>query len=154
MRSTNGRACFEISGMEKQVFRHCHRVGYAECTLGNHIYYARYLDLLERARGELFRHLGSTFLHWQEQDTIFPVIEARLKYKGAARYDDLLVIEVWLTELGRIRLRFAYRILDEANRILIEAETSHVCAGMNDKPKRVPEELSKLLEPYLEEAGQ
>jgi acyl-CoA thioesterase FadM len=32
-----------------QVFVHRHRVHYAECTLGNHIYYARYLDLLEDA---------------------------------------------------------------------------------------------------------
>ena len=40
------------------VFRYIRRVTYAECTLGNHIYHARYLDLLEAARGEFFRQLG------------------------------------------------------------------------------------------------
>ena len=51
--------------MATEVFRHSHRVTYAECTMGNHIYYARYLDLLEAARGEFFRSLGTTLRHWQ-----------------------------------------------------------------------------------------
>jgi YbgC/YbaW family acyl-CoA thioester hydrolase len=78
-------------------FRHPHRVSYAECTLGNHVYHSRYLDWLEAARGEFIRALGSTVLQWQERDVIFPVIEARLRYKSPARYDDLLAIEVWPT---------------------------------------------------------
>ncbi|MGO9478838.1 MAG: hypothetical protein ACLP7I_12960, partial [Limisphaerales bacterium] len=30
-----------------------------------------------------------------------------------------------------------------------EAETFHVCAGVNEKPKRLPEELAAKLKPYL-----
>lgn len=80
-----------------EPFRHPHRVSYAECTVGNHIYHARYLDLLEAARGEFLRALGPTVLELQERDCIFPVIEARLRYKAPARYDDLLTIEAWVT---------------------------------------------------------
>src|SRR5712675_742282 len=108
-------------GMAGQKFLHQHRVTYAECTVGNHIYYARYLDLLEEARGEFFRHLGMTFQQLHESDTIFPVIEARLRYKGAARYDDVLRIEVWLTELERVRVNFAHRIFNERQELLVEA---------------------------------
>ena len=50
------------------MFCHTYRVTYADCTVGDHIYYSRYLDLLEAARGEFFRSLGCTFLQWQEQD--------------------------------------------------------------------------------------
>src|SRR6185436_3220392 len=100
--------------MTAQVFRHQHRVTYAECTLGNHVYYARYLDLLEEARGEFFRHLGAPFSRWQEEDTIFPVIECRLRYKEAARYDDVLTTEVWLMTVERVRLTFAYRIVNRS----------------------------------------
>ena len=63
------------------IFRHTHRVTYAECTVGNHVYHSRYLDLLEAARGEFIRSLGPTVLHWQEKDVIFPVIEARLRFQ-------------------------------------------------------------------------
>ncbi|HZQ47876.1 MAG TPA: thioesterase family protein [Verrucomicrobiae bacterium] len=134
------------------IFRHTHRVTYADCTVGNHIYYARYLDLLEAARGEFFRHLGLTFQQWQDRDIIFPVVECRLRYKAPARYDDVLTVELWLTAAGRIRLNFGSRILNAAGTLILEAETLHVCTSMDEKPKRLPEELAKLLQPWLPQA--
>ncbi len=130
-------------------FRHAHRVTYAECTIGNHIYHSRYLDLLEAARGEFIRSLGSTVLRWQENDMIFPVIEARVIYKFPARYDDLLAIEVWLTAIEKVRLNFGHRILNQSGKLILEAETFHVCTGIDEKPKRLPEELAEKLKPYL-----
>lgn len=132
-----------------QTFRHQHRVTYSECTVGNHIYYARYLDLLEAARGEFFRHLGKTFRQLQDEDIIFPVIECRLRYKSSARYDDVLTIEVWLTAAEKIRLNFAHRILNQDNLLILEAEVSHVCTSLNEKPKRLPEDLRDLLQPFV-----
>jgi acyl-CoA thioester hydrolase len=133
-------------------FCYSHRVTYAECTVGNHVYYARYLDLLEAARGAFFRELGESFFHWQERGSIFPVVECRLRYKAPARYDDVLAIEVWPTAIERLRLNFAYRINNQKNAILLEGETLHVCAGVNEKPKRMPAELSERLRPYLRAA--
>lgn len=135
--------------MTSVYFRHLHRVTYADCTVGNHIYYGHYLQLLEAARGEFFRHLDTTFLQWQERDVIFPVIECHLRYKGAARYDDVLAIEVRPTFAERIRLNFAHRIVNQTGALILEAETNHVCAGLNDKPKRLPEELIAKLHPFL-----
>ena len=117
--------------------------------MGNHVYYARYLDLLETARGEFFRHVGMPFKHLHESDTLFPVVEARLRYKGAGRYDDVLRIELWLTAMERVRLDFAYRIRNEAQKVIIEGNTLHVCATVNDRMKRLPEELVTRLRPYL-----
>ena len=133
-------------------FRHPHRVSYAECTLGNHVYHSRYLDWLEAARGEFIRSLGSTVLQWQERDVIFPVIEARLRYKSPARYDDWLTIEVWPMLIERVRLNFAHRIINQSGKLILEAETFHVCAGVNEKPKRLPAELADKLAPYLNPA--
>ena len=133
-------------------FRHPHRVSYAECTLGNHVYHSRYLDWLEAARGEFIRSLGSTVLQCQERDVIFPVIEARLRYKSPARYDDLLAIEVWPTLIERVRLNFAHRIINHNGKHILEAETFQVCAGVNEKPKRLPEELAEKLKPCLNPA--
>jgi acyl-CoA thioester hydrolase len=131
------------------IFTHTHRVTYSDCTAGNHIYHSRFLDILEAARGEFFRHLGRTFLYWQEQSTIFPVVECRLRYLAPARYDELLTIELWPTTAERVRLNFAYRILNERAALLVEAETFHVCTGLDEKPKRLPEELRTLLKSSL-----
>src|SRR5437762_1677580 len=75
--------------LEMPIFMHTHRVTYSDCTAGNHVYYSRFLDIVEAARGEFFRHRGRTFLYWQEQSTIFPVVECRLRYLAPARYDEL-----------------------------------------------------------------
>ena len=132
-----------------EPFRYEHRVTYAECTVGDHIYHSRYLDLLEAARGEFIRSLGSTVLRCQENDMIFPVIEARVRYKFPARYDDLLAIEVWVTAVEKVRLNFGHRILNQNGKLILEAETFHVCTGVDEKPKRLPEELAEKLKPYL-----
>ncbi|MGH7976139.1 MAG: acyl-CoA thioesterase [Limisphaerales bacterium] len=131
------------------MFQYTHRVTYAECTIGNHIYHSRYLDLLEAARGEFIRSLGPTVLHWQENDMIFPIIEARLNYTFPARYDDLLTVEVWVTAIEKVRLNFGHRILNQNGKLILEAETFHVCTGVGGKPKRLPEELGVNLKPYL-----
>ena len=130
-------------------FRHLHRVTYAECTMGNHIYYARYLELLKAARGAFFRELGTSFAEWQERGIVFPVVECHLHYQSPARYDDLLTIEIWPTAVRRVRLNFGYRITNAAGRSHLAAETWHACAGLNERPKRLPEELATRLAPWL-----
>ena len=117
--------------------------------MGNHVYYSRYLEMLEEARGEFFRQLGCPFLGLQEAGTAFPVIGLQISYKGAARYDDLLTIETFLIELGGIRVSFGYRVLNAAGSLLAEGETRHVCASVDEKPKRLPKDLSEKLQPYL-----
>ncbi|HEY5297670.1 MAG TPA: thioesterase family protein [Verrucomicrobiae bacterium] len=131
------------------MFRHLHRVTYAECTVGDHVYHSRYLDLLEAARGEFLRSLGANVLELQQRDFIFPVIEASLRYKFPARYDDLLTIEIWPIALEKIRLNFSHRILNQNGKLILEAETLHVCTGLDEKPKRLPEELAEKLKPCL-----
>jgi len=88
-------------------------------------------------------------LELQQRDFIFPVIEARLRYKFPARYDDLLTIEIWPIALEKIRLNFGHRILNQNGKLILEAETFHVCTGLDEKPKRLPEELAEKLKPCL-----
>lgn len=135
--------------MAGQIFTHTHRVTYAECTVGNHIYHARYLDLLEAARGEFCRHVGVSLVQLQEQDSIFPVIEVQMRFKTPARYDDVLTIEVWVTKLEKVRLNFAHRIRNQRGQVLLEAETFHVCTSVAEKPKRLPEVLATRLAPFM-----
>jgi acyl-CoA thioester hydrolase len=138
-----------LAAVAAPVFQHTHRVTFAECTVGNHVYHSRYLDLLEAARGGFFRHLGTSFQQWQERDALFPVIECRVRFKAMARYDEVLTIELWPALVARARLNFAARISNQAGALIAEAETFHACTGLDSKPKRLPEELAAKLQPYL-----
>lgn len=135
--------------MSDSLFQHRHRVVYAECTVGNHVYYSRYLDMLEEARGELFRQAGWPLLALQKDGTALPVIAAQIAYKGAARYDDLLTIELWITQLSGVRINFAFRIRLPGGALAAEGETRHVCAGLDEKPKRPPKGLRESLAAFL-----
>jgi acyl-CoA thioester hydrolase len=131
--------------MTPNTFKYISRVTYAQCTVGNHIYYARYLDILEAARGEFFRSLGIPLGTLQEQDTIFPVVGVEISYKAAARYDDVLTTEIWITECGAVRLNIGSRILKEDGTVILEGVTRHVCTTREEKPKRMPKELLEKL---------
>jgi len=133
-----------------EPFRHLHRVSYAECTVGDHIYHSRYLDLMEAARGEFLRSLGVTVRSFQDADFIFPVIEARLRYRFPARYDDLLTIEVRPTLVKCVRLNFGHRILNQDGKLILEAETFHACTSRDEKPKRMPEAFVAQLKLLME----
>lgn len=135
--------------MSASTFIHPHRVTYADCTVGNHVYYANYLHMLEAARGEFFRRLGAPLLKWQETGFMFPVVEVQLRYKTLARYDDALQIEVWVTAAERVRLNFAYRITNQTGGLVLEGETFHVCMNLEEKMKRLPEEFVAVVRPYL-----
>jgi acyl-CoA thioester hydrolase len=133
-----------------EPFRHLHRVSYAECTVGDHIYHSRYLDLMEAARGEFLRSLGVTVRSLQDADFIFPVIEARLRYRFPARYDDLLTTEVRPILVERVRLNFGHRILNQDGKLILEAETFHACTSRDEKPKRMPEAFVAQLKLLME----
>ncbi|MSU35829.1 MAG: acyl-CoA thioesterase [Pedosphaera sp.] len=137
--------------MPSLTFRFGHRVTYGDCTVGNHVYYGRYLEILEAVRGEFFRDIGTSFLELQNQGALFPVVEVRLRYRGAAHYDDELTIELSVISAKRVRLDFGYRIVDATGNVLVEGETHHVCTSVNNELKRLPSELVALLKSYLPE---
>ena len=131
----------------RKDFTHVLRVTYAHCTIGNHVYYARYLDMLEAARGEFFRHLGFSCLSLQDRDAVFQVTECSLKYLKPARYDEELHIRISLTEIRKVRLRFLYEISRGTDR-LVEGSSVMVCVSTAERPQRIPEELLRAFEPY------
>lgn len=131
-----------------QPFIHTLRVTYAHCTIGNHVYYSRYLDLLEAARGEFFRHIGFPCQALQVQDTVFQVTECHLKYLKPARYDDPLRIQITLDEVRKVRLRFRYEI-HRAEEHLVAGSTLLVCVSRDERPKRIPEDLLRAFTPYI-----
>lgn len=83
---------------------------------------------------------------------MFPVVEAHLRYKALARYDDLLQIEVWVTAAERVRLNFAYRVTNQTGALILEGETWHVCMNLEEKMKRLPEEFVVAVKPHLRPA--
>lgn len=127
-------------------FIYVHRVTYSDCTAGDHVYYGRYLDMLEAARGAFFRDAGLPLSKLQQAGSIFPVVECRLQYKRPARYDEVLEVRTLVTRADGVRINFGYQITNETGALILEGETWHVCTGLEGKPKRLPAELAGVLQ--------
>jgi len=139
--------------MSHKIFTCTHRVSYAECTVGNHVYHSRFLDILERARGEFLRSLNQSLAKLQEEGSGFPMVACEMEFKAMARYDDLLTIDLWLSALSGARFSCAGRIRDARGATVLNAVTHLACATLAGKPRRMPVQLVAALRDYLATTG-
>jgi acyl-CoA thioester hydrolase len=123
------------------------RVRYGDTDRMGFAYYANYLRWFEIGRAEMMRSLGTSYRDIEESGVALPVVEASCRYRKPARYDDALVIETAVAELGRASVAFAYRVVREADgELLASGRTQHCFLAPDGKPARAPAKLSELLE--------
>ena len=110
------------------------------------VYHATYLRWFEVGRCELIRAAGLSYARMEESGQSLPVVEARLRYRAPARYDDVLDIQAGVVDLGRVRTSFGYRILRSADALLLcEGETHHGCIDRSGRIVRFSAEVAEAL---------
>lgn len=123
------------------------RVRYAETDQMSVVYHANYLVWFEVGRVELFRQLGLDYKRMEiEQDLAVVVVEARVRFKSPARYDDLLTIRARVTHLRRFVLHFGYEVVRAADGVLLATgETIHVVTNRKMEKRSLPPECEATL---------
>jgi acyl-CoA thioester hydrolase len=72
------------------------------------------------------------------------VVEALLHYRRPAFFDDELTLSTHLADIGKVSLRFDYKVLKDGE-VLVTGHTRHACVDLaTGKPVRMPEELLML----------
>jgi acyl-CoA thioester hydrolase len=104
------------------------------------VYYANYLRFFESARAAYWRGLGKSYKDLESWGVALPVIEAHCNYRRSAHYEDLLAIDVGVSELRGASLRFAYRVLRGAE-LLADGYTRHAVIGPDGRPRALPAAL-------------
>ncbi|MBX7197486.1 MAG: acyl-CoA thioesterase, partial [Sandaracinaceae bacterium] len=89
-------------------------------------------------------HHGLDYRAWEERTKLgMPVVEAHLKYRSPARFDDLLDVETWVAECTRAKIVFESTIL-RGDELLAEAAITVVCVDMiAERIVSVPEEVKR-----------
>lgn len=109
------------------------------------LYYAEYLHLFERARGEYIRNCGMSYAEVEKKGIILPVREAQCRYRSPAHYDDLLLVRTGISEWARASLRFVYEIWSEDKaRLLATGMTQHALVNKEGRPVAVPDWFRNL----------
>jgi len=122
-----------------------YRVIYGDTDRAGVVYYANYLRLFEMGRTEWMRDvLGTPYRSLEESGVLFPVVEAHIRYKAPAFYDDLLEIRTALEDASKITLTFCYEIKREGM-LLVKGNTKHAAADTNGRLKKIPQSLSHAI---------
>jgi len=116
----------------------------------NNVHYLRYFEI---GRAEYLRDRGTPYKKLEEMGLKFPVVEAHLRYREPARYDDLLDIETEVEDLRAASVQFKYAIRRGAGSgpavgaVLCEGWTKHACLNEHNQLKRFPDFVLALLRP-------
>jgi len=121
------------------------RIRYKDTDLMGVVYYGNYLTFFEVARAEFMRDLGLPYSQMEDEGFSLAVIEAGAKYHANVGYDALISVMTKLSTIGRIRVRFDYRVLDERGKLVVDGHTVHACIGKQMKPMRLPPHLTDVI---------
>ena len=125
-----------------------HRVNYSETDQMGLVYHANYVIWLDMARTEHLRGTGVTYKEMEEQGVYLAVTDLQVRYRRAARYDDLVRIRCWVREVASRMVTFGYAIERAATgELLATAQTSLMALDRGHSPTRIPEHVRDLLAP-------
>lgn len=110
------------------------------------VYHANYLVWLDMARTEHLRQTGVTYREMEQQGVYLAVTEIRIRYRLAARYDDLLRIRCWVRDLASRRVTFGYAVERAGTgELLATAETALIALNRAHALSRIPGQVLERL---------
>ena len=122
------------------------RVRYAETDQMGYAHHSNYLVWCEQARTDHMRALGVGYKELEDGGLLLPVVDAQLRYRAPAHYDDLLRIRCWVREVASRRVIFGYAVERVGDgRLLATAQTSLMALGPNHERTTIPEYVREKL---------
>ena len=117
------------------------RVIYGDTDQMGVVYYANYLRYFEAGRTEFMLAKGLSYRQVEASYRLMlPVVEATVRYRQPARYEDLITVETALVEARRASARFEYRVVRGGD-LLATGATVHACLDPDGRPTRWPPDL-------------
>ncbi|MBC8044839.1 MAG: acyl-CoA thioesterase [Rhizobacter sp.] len=129
--------------MQQDLSRAVHaltlRVKYADTDKMQVVYYGRYFEYFEAGRNEMLRASGFEYTRLEALGVQLPVVKAHADYFSPARYDDEIVVESFISELGNVRITIHYDLFEKnSHRKLVSGYTTHAFTTAQGKLMRPP----------------
>lgn len=118
-------------------------------------YFARYFDFFEIAENEFYRQKGLPQSQmYRELKVRIPRVSVSCEYRGPARLDDELRIDLWVRDLNVRSFTFGFRVVQKAGNAAIAEGSVSICVLSLETQQTVPipDRLRALLEPYYQPA--
>jgi len=130
------------------------RVRYGECDPQGVVFNANYFGYFDVVLTEAWRDaIGPYNDMIEEHGTDLVVAEASARYRGPARFDEVLDLKWRITALGSTSMSTRIDVSVEG-RPVVEGNMRHVFIDPATKAKKeMPEEIRRAFEPYALEAA-
>jgi len=127
------------------------RVTYPDTDKMGTMHHANYVKYYEAARWELFRSIGVSYNSVEEAGVMCPVIRMNFRFIKATRYDEQLTVKTRLKAIKGVRIWFEYKLFNEQNELINEAETELAFVGRDNwKPCTAPDFLLSAIAEHSE----
>lgn len=126
---------------------------YAETDQMGVVYHANYLIWFEVGRVELIRQMGLDYKSMETEDGCsIAVVEANVRYKAPARYDDEVIVRTRIAEFRGSILKFTYQVYRASDEwLLTEGFTTHLVVDKTMKRAQMPERYAELFRRVMAE---
>jgi len=130
-------------------FTHKVKVYYEDTDAGGVVYYANYLNFLERARTEAITSIGLSNKKIKEDfGSLIIVKSCNINYKMPANLEDELSIRSFIKSITKTSF-FMNQIITRGNDVIVEAQIHLVFVNKLGKPTRIPNILFNEFKPYF-----
>lgn len=136
-----------------QVFTHRLRVRYSECDMQGVVFNAHYLFFYDVALVEFWREVIGDYTEAVARGYDQVVAESRIRYRSAARFDELIDIQMPVAHLGTTSMVIR-PMFSVGDRLVADGEIRHVFVDARSLQKiEIPAEIRAALQPYLTVEG-
>ena len=124
------------------------RVRYAETDQMGVVYHANYLVWCDMARTEYLRAAGASYREMEASGLRLAVVEASVRYRSPARFDEQLAVRCWVREVASRRVAFGYAVTRPADgTLLATAQTTLIALDSHHALASIPPDVRARLVP-------
>ena len=124
------------------------RVRYPEADPMGRVHHSVYLIYFEMGRTEYMRERGVAYAEMERSGQFIVITGVDVKYRAAARYDEELIVETWVTQVRGARVFFGNRVLRAGaagEQVVAEAVVAGALIGADGRPQRFTEDAAALM---------
>jgi acyl-CoA thioester hydrolase len=123
------------------------RVRYAETDQMGVAHHSHHLVWCEVARTDHMRRQGVSYRELEQQGLRLVVVEAAVRYRQPARYDDLLSVRCWVREAASRSVEFGYAVERPADQALLAtARTTLIALDASSRMSTLPPAVRERLQ--------
>lgn len=125
-----------------------HKVQYYETDKQGVTHHSNYIRIMEEARVDAMEQMGLGYERMEQEGVFSPVMGVTCDYKRPTTFSDVIVVEISVAELSRLKARFSYRMTCN-DKIVCVGSSLHCFLDRDGRPVSVEERFPDFYEELL-----